>query len=434
MTTPDLKYPLSGRRAYLVWGTAVSIYFLAVFHRSSLGVAGIIAAQRFHITSAQLGTFVMLQLFVYAALQVPVGALLDRFGSKVLLVTGLVLMTGAQAGFAFAASYPAGLVARVVIGAGDAMIFVSVLRIVALWFPSRRAAVITQFTGLIGQIGALVAAGPLAVALHDWGWTKTFLIASLAGVVFGVALLAIVKDSPYANHRQEEVRLRAVTQALRAAWAHPGTKLGLWCHFTSQFAATVFALIWGFPFLTAGEGLSTAMASTLLSIMVVSSSIAGPIIGVFSGRFPYRRSQSVLGIVAAMAVVWTAVLLWPGRAPLWLLILLVVVIAIGGPGSVVGFDLARTFNPPARIGSATGIVNVGGFTASLSTIWLIGVVLDKVNPGGASAYTLDGFRAAMSVQYVVWGVGVLMILLLRRKTRALVDTEEEYAHLRPLGR
>ena len=67
MTTPDLKYPLSGRRAYLVWGTAVSIYFLAVFHRSSLGVAGIIAAQRFHITSAQLGTFVMLQLFVYAA-------------------------------------------------------------------------------------------------------------------------------------------------------------------------------------------------------------------------------------------------------------------------------------------------------------------------------------------------------------------------------
>ncbi|KYH46289.1 nitrate/nitrite transporter [Branchiibius sp. NY16-3462-2] len=434
MTTPDLKYPLGGRRAYLVWGTAVSIYFLAVFHRSSLGVAGIIAAQRFHITSAQLGTFVMLQLFVYAALQVPVGALLDRFGSKVLLITGLVLMTVAQAGFAFAASYPAGLIARVVIGAGDAMIFVSVLRIVALWFPSRRAAVITQFTGLIGQIGALVAAGPLAVALHDWGWTKTFLTASLAGVLFGVALLAIVKDSPYVSHRGEEVRLRAVTQALRAAWAHPGTKLGLWCHFTSQFAATIFALIWGFPFLTAGEGLSTAMASTLLSVMVVSSSIAGPLIGVFSARFPYRRSQSVLGIVAAMAIVWTAVLLWPGRAPLWLLLLLVVVIAVGGPGSVVGFDLARTFNPPARIGSATGIVNVGGFTASLSTIWLIGVVLDKVNPGGASAYTLDGFRAAMSVQYVVWGVGVVMILLLRRKTRALVDSEDEYAHLRPLGR
>ena len=434
MTTPDLKYPLGGRRAYLVWGTAVSIYFLAVFHRSSLGVAGIIAAQRFHITSAQLGTFVMLQLFVYAALQVPVGALLDRFGSKVLLITGLVLMTVAQAGFAFAASYPAGLVARVVIGAGDAMIFVSVLRIVALWFPSRRAAVITQFTGLIGQIGALVAAGPLAVALHDWGWTKTFLTASLAGVIFAVALLAIVKDSPYVNHRQEEVRLRAVTQALRAAWAHPGTKLGLWCHFTSQFAATIFALIWGFPFLTAGEGLSTAMASTLLSVMVVSSSIAGPLIGVFSARFPYRRSQSVLGIVAAMAIVWTAVLLWPGRAPLWLLLLLVIVIAVGGPGSVVGFDLARTFNPPARIGSATGIVNVGGFTASLSTIWLIGVVLDRVNPGGASAYTLDGFRAAMSVQYVVWGVGVVMILLWRRKTRALVDREDEYAHLRPLGR
>lgn len=434
MTNPDLRYPLGGRRAYAVWGTAVAVYFLAVFHRSSLGVAGIIAAERFHITSAQLGTFVMLQLFVYAVLQVPVGALLDRFGSKALLITGVTLMTLAQAGFAFAASYPAGLIARVVIGAGDAMVFVSVLRLVALWFPSRRAAVITQVTGLVGQLGALVAAGPLAAALHDWGWTASFLTASLAGVVFGVALILVVKDSPYLSAAQTQVRLRAVTKAVRAAWAHPGTKLGLWCHFTSQFSATVFALIWGFPFLTAGEGLSTGLASTLLSVMVVSSSIAGPIIGMFSARFPYRRSLSVLWIVAAMAVVWTAVLLWPGPAPLGLLLLLVVVIAVGGPGSVVGFDLARTFNPPSRIGSATGIVNVGGFTASLSTIWLIGVVLDKVNPGGASAYTLDGFRAAMCVQYLVWAIGVVMILWLRRKTRAIVDTDDDYAHLRPLGR
>ena len=79
----------------------------------------------------------------------------------------------------------------------------------------------------------------------------------------------------------------------------------------------------------------------------------------FVTKYPFSRSTLILGIVGAIAAVWAVVLLWPGRAPLWLLVVLVVVTAVGGPGSMVGFDLARTFNPPTRIGSATGIVNVG---------------------------------------------------------------------------
>jgi nitrate/nitrite transporter NarK len=126
----------------------------------------------------------------------------------------------------------------------------------------------------------------------------------------------------------------------------------------------------------------------------------------------------VLWIVGAIMVVWSVVLLWPGRAPLWLLVILVLVLAIGGPGSMVGFDLARTFNPPTRLGSASGIVNVGGFVASLSTVALIGIVLDRVAPGGPSTYTVESFRVAMSVQYVVWAVGLVQIFRFRRKARA----------------
>ena len=82
-----------GRRAWLVWGTALSVYMLAVFHRTSLGVAGIIAADRFEISAGQLSTFVMVQLLVYAGMQVPVGALVDRYGSRRMLFVGLTMMT-----------------------------------------------------------------------------------------------------------------------------------------------------------------------------------------------------------------------------------------------------------------------------------------------------------------------------------------------------
>lgn len=435
MTDATLHYRLGGSRAWAVWGAAVAIYILSVFHRTSLGVAGIIAADRFHISSAQLATFAMVQLAVYAAMQIPVGALLDRFGSKVLLIAGVTTMTLAQLGFAFIDSYAAGIVARIFVGIGDAMVFVSVLRLVALWFPPARTPMITQLTGFLGQIGALMAAGPLAAALHSFGWTPSFLAASAVGVLLGIVLVVVVRDSPYDERERTEVKMRAVGRAVRLAWREPGTRLGLWCHFTSQFSSTVFTIMWGFPFLTAGQGLSTGQASNLLSVMVATFVVASPVCGVFVTRYPYSRSTLVLAVVAAIVGVWTAVLLWPGPAPMWLLLVLVTVMAVGGPGSMVGFDLARTFNPPTRIGSATGIVNVGGFVASLGAVVLIGVVLDHLSPGGPATYSNHSFRWAMSVQYLVWALGTVMIIRYRIRTRRWLHADEsgDWDHLKPVA-
>jgi sugar phosphate permease len=423
---------LGGGRAWTVYAAAVAIYILAVFHRSSLGVAGLLAADRFDIAATQLSVFTMVQLFVYAAMQIPVGALLDRFGSRRMLFAGVATMTVAQFAFAFAESFGMGVLARVAVGMGDAMVFIPLLRIVALWFPPVRIPMVTQLTGLLGQTGALVAATPLVAALHHWGWTPSFAVAASVGIVLGIILLLVVRDSPYPDHELDRIKVRALARTVRHAWGTPGTKLGLWSHFSAQFGSTVFALLWGYPFLVAGQGLSPRTAGLLLMLMTLTAIVTGPIIGGFVTKYPFSRSTLILGIVAAIAAVWAVVLLWPGRAPLWILVVLVVVTAVGGPGSMVGFDLARTFNPPTRVGSATGIVNVGGFFASLSTVTLIGVILDIVAPGGPSTYTADSFRAAMSVQYVVWAIGVVQIVRFRRLVRRDLreNNPEVYAALR----
>ena len=404
------------RRAWVIWLVGLSVYVLAVFYRTSLGVAGLLAAERFDITAAQLATFTVVQLAVYAAMQIPVGVLIDRFGSKRLMLTGLVLMTTAQFWFAFAGSFEVGIAARIMLGAGDAMIFTSLLRVVALWFRVKQAPFVTQLTGMVGQLGAIAAATPLATALATWGWTRSFATAAGIGVVLAAFLLLLVKDSPYRGQAVERIKMRALTRTLGEVWGNPGTQLGLWVHFTSQFGATVFTMLWGFPFLVLGEGLHPRLASWLLVVMTLTAMAAGPLGAAFTARVPYRRSQFVLGIVLAMMTVWAAVLAWPGRAPLWLLVLLVVVTAMGGPGSMVSFDLARTFHPSSRLGRATGVVNIGGFTASLVTIALIGVVLDQLSPGGQEDYTLDDFRVAMSVQFLFWGIGIVQLVRYRRKS------------------
>src|SRR5690349_22655525 len=124
------------RNAFAVWAVALGVYMLAVFHRSSLAVAGLAATDRFDITAAQLATFTMLQLLVYAGMQIPVGLLCDRFGSRSVLLVGTSVIGMAQDCFASASTYLVALVARGFVGVGDAMTFVCVQRLVASWFPS----------------------------------------------------------------------------------------------------------------------------------------------------------------------------------------------------------------------------------------------------------------------------------------------------------
>lgn len=403
--------------ALLIWAVALAAYLLAVFHRSSLAVAGLEAADRFGISAAQLATFTTLQLLVYAGMQVPVGLALDRYGPRLLLVLGAVVMTTGQVCFAFVESYPLAVAARVLVGIGDALTFTCVLRLVATWFPTRRVPLMTQLTGATGQVGSIVAALPMTWAFSHWGWTNAYLAAAGVGLVVTLLVVVVVRDAPGQWRRPgPAISVAFVRRSLSDSWRHPGTRLGFWTHFTTQFSATTLALLWGYPFFVRGEGRSPHEAGLLLTLLVVALVVAGPVLATITTRHPFHRSDLVMGIVLAMVVVWTAVLVWPGDAPTWLLVLLVMVVGTGAPASIIGFEYGREFNPDARLGTAIGIINQGGFIASLLLVVAIGLVLDWRTPSGAD-YTPEAFRWAMSAQYVLWGLGLANIWRSRHRTR-----------------
>jgi MFS family permease len=401
-----------------MWLVALAAYVVAVFHRSSLGVAAVEAEERFASGASAVALFLVVQLAVYAALQVPVGIALDRLGSRWMLVGGAVTMAAGQLVLAIATDVPTAVAGRVLVGAGDAMTFISVLRVVALWFPGTRVPLITQVTGLAGQLGSVAAAFPLVALLHGTSWPVTFGGAAALGVLVAVLVLVALRDAPPGTPRAAAAGLAELRQSLGETWRESGTRIGLYTHLVTQFSGTTFALLWGFPFLVVGEGLSPAAAAGLLTLQVVVGMAVGPLFGRLCAVWPLRRSVLVFSILAATVAVWTAVLLWPGRAPLPLLVLLVVVLGTNGPGSLIGFDFARSWNPAERMGSANGLVNVGGFVASLLTILAVGMVLDLLTPGASTAYDLDAFRAAFAVQYVFWAVGLVGVVRHRRQLRA----------------
>jgi MFS family permease len=214
-------------------------------------------------------------------------------------------------------------------------------------------------------------------------------------------------------------------EGFRESWGHPATRLAFWSHFTTPFSGTAFILLWGFPFLTVGEGLTPAMASLIFTVYVVCGMVVGPAIGALSSRHPMRRSRMlVLPIIGIQVLAWLAVILWPGSSPLWLLFVLAFALSTGGPASMIGFDHARTFNPRHRLSTATGIVNVGGFLAALLAILFIGIALNLQGAGTPETYTLDAFRIAFLTQVPLWVLGAAFIVWERKRTRVHIGLDE----------
>lgn len=416
-TDPDRGGPrLGGSRAYVVWIAAVLAYSVAVLQRTTMGVSGLEATERFGTSATIVSTFVVLQLLVYALAQIPAGLLLDRYGARVTLTAGAILMALGQLLISQTDLVSVAIVARIVVGAGDALTFSSAVRLVPAWFPASRVPILTQLTGILGQVGQIASAVPFVAVLSVAGWGTAF--STAAGVSACAALLAllVVRASPAGVPRpRTKQNLTRIPLVLGRIIKHPATQLGFFTHFTAGFTGIAFSMMWGYPYLTAGEGLSRPAASAIMTVLVVVSIIAGPAIGALTTRHPLRRSSLVLVILGTIVVPLVALVLWPGPAPIWLLLFLVAGFSIGGPASSVGFDFPRTDLAKHRLGTATGMVIMGGFLGGLISILLIGMVLDLMRPDGN--YDLVAFRTAFAVQIPMLLVGTVGMLLTRRRLR-----------------
>jgi nitrate/nitrite transporter NarK len=416
---PEPARRATGGPALAGWALAASVYLLAVLHRTSLGVAGLLAQHRFGITPAQLSVFIFLQLGVYAAMQVPTGVLVDRYGPRRLLVVAALIMGVAQVLFACVASYPVALFARALLGCGDALTFISVLRFTATHFDARRYPVLVALTALFGTTGNVLATLPLALVLRHVSWAVALTGTAALSLVAGVLVWALLPDSTPVPHRLRgavEVRagVRSVWQRVGTAWALPGTRLGFWVHFACMSSSTAFAVLWGGTYLVKGVGFSSAGAGAVLMSSVLAAAVGGPAYGWAIGRRPALRVPLALAVCVVTVVGWVVLVAAGGSTPpRAYVVALFVVMALGPPLSMAAFALARDYNHARALGTASGVVNVGGFLATVLVALGIGWALDL--QGATSPATL---RWAVLVAAGVQTIGAWRVVVWYRRVRA----------------
>jgi MFS family permease len=408
-------------RAALVAFIAGLAYVFAIMQRSSLGVAAILATSRFHTNASQLGALSVVQLALYAGMQIPVGILLDRFGPKKLLIVGSLAMAGGQAVLATASDLGLALVGRGLVGFGDAFTFITMIRLVNAWYTGSRAARIQQLLSNFGQLGQVISAVPFAALLGVAGWTPAFGILSGASLGLAVLVLAFVSDAPQGSTHQRHANIKSVLAGLAQSLKLPAVRLGFWTHFAAQSAGTVFILAWGVPYVVSGLGYSHALASSFLLIFVGMSVCYGPFVGWFCAKFPQWRVRLVSASVASVLFAVVLQIVYPGVMPAWLLAGLLVLVATGGPTSMIAFDFSRAHVARESLGAANGFINVGGFIASLTMMALIGFgidiqqKLDCSNSACGLLFSLEHFRVAFIAEISVVGFGLVMLLRARNR-------------------
>lgn len=431
------------KRALLVWAGGVACYIVAITGRTSFGVASVDAIDRFGVDASRIAVFAAVQLGVYALAQIPMGLGIDKFGPRSMVVFGAVVMGTGQFILALTSSYPLAIGARVLIGAGDASAFLAVMRLIPYWFPLRKTPLFTQLTGALGQTGQFISAVPFLALLGAAGWTAAFVTLGATSILIaGLAGLAIkdlpdvdraAKNSPAAGTAAAaptdttassgDIDIESLAARMRKLVGTPVVWQGFFMHYTCLMFQVVFLLMWGFPLMTLGMGLSSEQAGLVMAINTVITVASGPLHGILSARIGSTRHWAVVLFSVTMVLTWVVFFTTSTARGITAIIVLNVIVAVCGAAANYGFDNVREGVARTGVATATGLANMGGFVSGMAASQGIGIVLDHSADGGE--YSWADFQLAAFAGGAVWAVGMTGLLCAtawrRRVARRLDD-------------
>ncbi|MCL6548590.1 MAG: MFS transporter, partial [Alicyclobacillus sp.] len=284
----------------LVIALLAASYLLVYTQRTGPGVISDQLQAQFHVSAAVLGTIASVQYLLYMLLQIPVGMSADRWGPERLLATGVLLDGAGTVWFSHAASFPALLVGRAIVGLGDALVFVNMVLILGKWCRPEQFGGTLGLVNTCGGLGAVLATVPLALWIGAAGWRVPFRVVGmlLVGIALADALWFRLSGGPPAKQgrapapgrcapRPSVGRVLADIVRDRHAWA------AFACHFGLMGTYIGFMSMWAVPFLMASYGLTRSAATWFTLVSFVGAMAGGPVLGwasdrLHSRKWPYR--------------------------------------------------------------------------------------------------------------------------------------------------
>jgi sugar phosphate permease len=391
----------------LRWSTFVILilaYMTVFFHRMAPGVVAGELMTTFHVSGAALGSLAAMYYYIYTAMQIPAGVLADTLGARISVSIGGLIAGGGSLVFGLATSFDAAASGRFLVGFGVSVVFVGLMRSNAHWFRARDYGAISGITLLLGNIGSILAAGPLAVVLDVVSWRSVFVSIGILSLFIALLTAIFVRDQPEAvglpSVRERDglaphpLRPHAWRQELWGVITTPA----IWPVFFVMGGGTgslfAFAGLWGVPLLSDSFGL-TRTAASLYTTVTLSGFAIGSLLGGWLSDRSGRRKPFLLGASALSVLMWLGLSVLPWT-PGWSGLLLYGGLGIAAGGFVVGYAVAKEVVAPQVAGMAIALVNTGLFLGAAvlqpAFGWMLDLSWDGVLREGVRLYTLADYR------------------------------------------
>ncbi len=186
---------LARNRQWFIFYIMSLASLVATFNQVGLSSISGEVAQSLNANAASLGALVAAFSYSYAAMQVPVGLLVDTLGSRKTVTAALCIATIGTFIFASASSVSAAIIGRICIGIGTSALTVPLLKLTAMWFPPKSFATLTAFAFAFSALGTLVATSPMALVSHSFGWRNVFYALALITFVMATVIYFTVRDT-----------------------------------------------------------------------------------------------------------------------------------------------------------------------------------------------------------------------------------------------
>ncbi len=406
------------RTRRLVFGIVLASYVLSFFHRTAPAAIAGELSRTFAIDSAVLGTLAAMYFYVYTVLQIPVGVLADTLGPRRIVTGGSIVAGAGSLIFALAPSWEIAAAGRALVGVGVSVAFIALLKISAVWFPANRFATLNGITLFAGNLGAVIAAAPLAWIVAQTSWRAVFVGLAALSTALALATWLLVRDDPRASgfaplhpHAAVPEIMRAHwTEALRRVVANPATWPGFFVNVGIGGSYLAFAGLWAVPYLEQSYGMPRVVAAQHTSVLLLGVALGAAIVGFASDHLRNRRGMiRVYGFLYALSwLPWVPHVDWPLAATLAWFALMGLLI----PGFTLTWTVAKEVNHPAHSGIATAVVNVGIFLGTGILQPLVGALLDS---GRAAGDPGGGWERGILLLAGTAAFGAAMTLFVRRR-------------------
>ncbi|WP_420826441.1 MFS transporter [Thiococcus pfennigii] len=414
----------SSRRWGVFW-LLVGSYVMVYFHRMAPGVVASDLMQTFAISGAALGSLAATYYYIYTAMQIPAGVLADTLGPRLSVTGGALVAGGGSILFGLAPDFATASWGRFLVGLGVSVIFVGLMKSNAVWFAERQYGRISGLTLMLGNLGSILAAGPLALLLAGVSWRQVFVGAGIVSLVLAALTLWQVRNRPedlgFPSVREQEglaphpARRQHWLRDLRAVLGHRAAWPGFWVNFGVTGSLFAFAGLWGVPLMRDVFDLERTSASLYTTIALVGFAIASLAAGWLSDRLG-RRRPVIIGAAALSGLAWLALILLPWQVG-WSGLSLYGLLGVAAGGFVVTYAAAKECLPPAVAGMAIALVNTGLFLGAAVMQPAFGWVLDLTWDGtlreGVRIYAMDDYRNGLWLSFAFAVIALIAALRVR---------------------